>query len=142
MLFGGYLNVEENIYKVVFLTLLFGFLGIGALLLSLENILMKELRLYGEHLEKEWYLFGKKTLDYSNIRLNGITTQFVAALNFLYLKRPAWYQYKCCGIDEHLLNPQDREKLIETLSLISYRSKNEFLASKIEMNPLVLRKDI
>jgi len=116
---------------------IFGFIVTGSVLLTIEMFLLKEIRLYSDRIEKEWSIFGIRSLKYSNARLRGMNSNLASAKSFLYIKKPSWYKYKCCGYDEHLISKKNKEKAIEILANISNRDINEFTKFRLEMNPLI-----
>lgn len=142
--FGAvFLSIFENIQlhgcnlKDCFGLIFFGLLVTGSVLLSIEMLLIKEIRLYSDKIEKEWFIFGLKSLEYSNARLRGINSNLASAKSFLYIQKPSWYRYKCCTYDEHLISKENKEKAIEILASISNRNINEFTKFQVEMNPLI-----
>jgi len=143
-LFGAvFLSIFENIQvhgcnsKDCFGLIFFGLLVAGSVLLSIEMLLIKEIRLYSDRIEKEWSIFGARSLKYSNAKLRGINSNLASAKSFLYIKKASWYRYKCCGYDEHLISKENKKKAIEILANISNRDIDEFTEFPLEMNPLI-----
>lgn len=120
-----------------YILIIFSFLAFSLFLVTIEMFLVKEIRFYKDRIEKEWIIFGTRGLEYSNIRIRGISTWLASTKSFLYIKRPKWYKYKCCTYDEHLINNEDREKAIELLANISSRDIKEFKKTRLEINPLI-----
>ena len=142
--FGAvFLSIFENVQvdgcnlKDCFGLVFFGLLVAGSVLLSIEMLFIKEIRFYSDRIEKEWALFGVRSLKYSNARLRGINSHFASSKSFLYIKKPSWYKYKCCGYDEYLISKENKEKAIEILANISKRNINEFTEFRLEINPLI-----
>lgn len=115
----------------------FGSIIIGALFLSSEILLVKDIKLYSDRVEKEWLFFGIKKLFFSNARVRGIKTWFVSNKAFLYVKKPKWYMFKCCSYDENLISEDDKEKAMQILASISNRDVNEFKKLQVDINPLI-----
>ena len=123
--------------KDCFGLVLFGFIVIGSALVTIEMFLLKEIRLYSNRIEKEWSIFGIRSLEYSNARLRCMNSNLASAKSFLYIKKSSWYKYKCCGYDEHLISKENKEKAIEILANISHRNINEFTEFRLEMHPFI-----
>ncbi len=126
--------------KDCYILIIFSFLVFGGILVTIEMLLVKEIRFYKDRIEKEWSIFGIKSLKYSNAKIRGITSWFASSKGFLYIKKPKWYQYKCCVYDEHLISKENKEKAIKILANISNRNINEFTKSRLEINPLIKNK--
>jgi len=144
ILFGVVENIILNgcSKKDCFIFIIFIFLSFFGLIATLEMFLVKEIRLYKDRIEKEWSIFGIKSLSYSNTKIRGIKSWFASAKGFLYIKKPKWYKYKCCGYDENLINDKNKEKAIDILAIVSNRDKEEFTKTRIEINPLIRKQGL
>ncbi|MCH9741113.1 MAG: hypothetical protein K0U38_09815 [Epsilonproteobacteria bacterium] len=129
-------GIECNM-KDCYILGLFSLIVIGVIFISIEMFLVKEIRLYEHHIEKEWFIVGTKSLAYTNARMRGITSWIASNKGFLYINKPNWYRYKCCGYDEHLISKENKEKAIEVISQISNRDEDEFKKARVEINPLI-----
>jgi len=128
-------SIESSYVLAIFI-----FLFIGGLLATIEMLLIKEIRFYQDRIEKEWAIFGIRSLQYSNMKIRGISTWLASTKSFLYINPPKWYKYKCCGYDEYLISNKEKEKAIEILANISNRDIEEFNESRLEINPLIKYK--
>ena len=144
ILFGSVLfSINNNVQlngcnlKDCFGLLFFGTMVVGSLLLSIEMILVKEIRFFKNRIEKEWSFFGSKTIDYSNARLRGINSKFASSKNFMYIKKPTWYSFKCCGYDEHLISEENKVRAIGILAKVTNRNLEELKEPRLEINPLM-----
>lgn len=134
MILNGF-NMKDSYILIVFSILAFSFL-----LLTIEMFMVKEIRFYKDRVEKEWTIFGTRGIEFSNAKIRGVSSWFVSIKNFLYIKKPKWYKYKCCGYDEHLVNEEDRIKAIKFLANISHRDVKDFSETRLEINPLIKNK--
>jgi hypothetical protein len=147
LLFGGtFMLILERVLvdgcstKDCFGLSFFGLIIIVALISSVEILLMKDIKIYSDRIEKEWLFFGTKHLSFSNAKLRGIKTWFISNKAFLYLKKPRWYMLKCCSYDENLISENDKEEAMNILANISHRDVNEFKKIQVAMNPLIKNK--
>lgn len=107
---------------------------LSTVLLTIEMFIVKEIRFYTDRLEKEWALFGTNSIEYKYTHFRGISSRFASSKSFMYIHKPNWYHYKCCGYDEHLLSPENKDKANALLARLSYRDINEFQNISTELN--------
>jgi len=132
--------INECNIKDCFGVLFFGLIMIIIIFSSLEILLMKNIKLYQDKIEKEWLFFGTKQLPFSNARIRGMQTWFISNKTFLYINKPRWYMFKCCSYDENLISEKDKEEAIKIVANISNRDINEFQKLQVDMNPLIKNK--
>jgi len=138
ILFSQVLSIgRECNMKDCYIVGLFSLLIVGVLFVSIEMLLVKEIKFYKNRIEKSWSIFGTKSLEYTNVRLRGITSWIASNKGFLYINKPNWFTYKCCGYDENLISKENKEKAITVLSQVSNRDEEEFTKTRVEINPLI-----
>ncbi len=141
MIFNGYLEIDNmSKIKTLFGYIFFGLMMLAVLFMSLEILLMKNIKLYQDKIEKEWLFFGTKQLLFQNARIRGIQTWFISNKAFLYINKPRWYMFKCCSYDENLISEKDKEEAIKILADISNRDINEFQKLQVDINLLIKNK--
>ena len=135
------LEVEKDLKEWAKLIFLISF-TLVTILMTIEHFIHKEIRFYERHLEKEWYFFKPKSMLYSNIRVTGISVMWISSKNFMNIKKPSFFQWKCCGYIENMLYSNDIKEVEKVLAYISGRDVEEFSKSKINMNPFVIKNQL
>ena len=129
---GGSFVLSINEMSIESLTMIDGlkitlylFILISSIIFYLSNILTKEVRIYTDRIEKEWYLFGVSTVYIEQMHISIIKRLATYILRFEKSKQ-RWYMNILVDIDINLINKQTKEKLLSTLAKVMCVDKKQF----------------
>lgn len=129
---GGSFVLSINEMSIESLTMVDGlkitlylFILISSIIFYLSNILTKEVRIYTDRIEKEWYLFGVSTVYIEQMHISIIKRLATHILRFEKGKQ-RWYMNILVDIDINLIDKQTKEKLLSTLAKVMCVDEKQF----------------
>ncbi len=98
------------------LILLSGVIGL------LDQFGMKEIRVYKDRIEKEWYLFGTRRVDINNLKFKVKKSLLGYLISFVNINKRPWNNI-LMHVDMHLIDKNARNKLVKVFSGLSKQGK-------------------
>jgi len=123
---------DDGALKYYFGIFFWGSLSLFGIMSSLELLLMKEIRFYSKHIEKEWGFFGIRSFKYKDIQLLGNYTFLFKVYGFVNMDEKI-YKRKL-AIDLNLCSLDDVESIKGMISSIFKLSIEELEQQNIKVN--------